>query len=556
MKKSRIFFNYLTITILLLAFYSCSRQKEVKDIIDRAENIVEQQPDSALRLLNAVFFPEDLHNPWFNKYNLLLLQAKDKSDKNITSDTVIFTVKEYYVQKKDYSNAALAAFYCGRLWHECDNLDKAVEAYTEAEKWADKTGNYNLKGLIQGNLGILHREHSSYEKAIELNKNAVVMYDKTKNYKNQINALGLIGDCFVLCDKIDSALYYYNESLKMADLCNLPELQSNIKQSIGIAYREQGVYEQAKIFFNDALAFPNDSVERARILLNIAKVYVLEDNSDSINFYFDKALALQINSPWLMRSTYFLRSKIEENNNRYTEALYYHKEFYRYTVDVFDAEKNNKLLELQGKYDFEKLKIAKKELELKHQEVLSMLLLALLATCIVILVYYRKSAQNKRLLLETEQKIESLQKMASLFSKENSHTVRNILLDHFDILRKTALLTTVFNKDEQTSGQKLLSKFNEIVYGQDVLDWDKLYQLIDNLKDGFYSKVRRKYSQLNEMEFRITCLSCETDFSDKEIEIILGTTLNMVRRIRSDVRKKIGMSKGENFLIFFKNVIQ
>jgi DNA-binding CsgD family transcriptional regulator len=98
-------------------------------------------------------------------------------------------------------------------------------------------------------------------------------------------------------------------------------------------------------------------------------------------------------------------------------------------------------------------------------------------------------------------------------------------------------------------------KFNNIVYGQDKMDWDKMYSLMDNLRHGFYSKLRIKYPQLSETEFRISCLSCETDFSDKEIEIILGTTLNMVRRIRSDLRKKIGMSKGENFLNFFEKNI-
>jgi len=88
------------------------------------------------------------------------------------------------------------------------------------------------------------------------------------------------------------------------------------------------------------------------------------------------------------------------------------------------------------------------------------------------------------------------------------------------------------------------------------LDWNKLYKLMNNLKDGFYNKVRSKYPQLNETEFRICCLSCETDFTDKEIGIILGMTLNMVRRTRSDLRKKIGMSKGEDFLFFFENVIR
>jgi len=314
--KKHFFFFIIFLSLLSLA--SCSWDSKNTDaILQSAENVVEQYPDSALRLLNTVLFPEDLNKNLFNKYNLLVLEAKDKNDKDITSDTVILAVRDYYVRKKDYPNAALAAFYCGRVWHEQNNVEKASEAYMEAEQLADKTDNYNLKGLIQANLGILHREHFSYEKAIELLKNAVEMYDKAKNYRNEISALRTIGDCFLLSEKTDSAFYYYNESLNQAVLYNIPELQSDIKQSIGITYREQGFYGQAKKLFNEAITLPCDSVEQARILLNIAQVYAFEDNTDSVNFYLNKALVLQINDPWLMRFSYLLKSKMAEKKNRY-----------------------------------------------------------------------------------------------------------------------------------------------------------------------------------------------------------------------------------------------
>ena len=112
MLKRCYILNILVISklALLLTICSCSEQKEVNDILLKVENIVEQQPDSALQLLNTVLFPENLNKAMYNKYYLLLLQAKDKSYKDITSDTVIFAVKNYYIRKKDFSNAAIAAF--------------------------------------------------------------------------------------------------------------------------------------------------------------------------------------------------------------------------------------------------------------------------------------------------------------------------------------------------------------------------------------------------------------------------------------------------------------
>ena len=542
MKTIGFFYNCLLIFILTISYSSCSRQQGEKDILSQAESIVEQQPDSALRMLQSVLFPENFDKSRLNKYYLLLLQAKDKDDKDISSDTVIFAVKDYYLQKEDYPNAAMAAYYCGRLWHERNNMGEAVKAYTDAEKLADKTNNDNLKGLIQSNLGILHREHSSYDKAIEFAKNAVEWYNKAKNYKNEINSLRLMGDCFLFSKKTDSAFFYYNESMKLAILHNMLKQQSDIKTSMGVAYQEQGNYVQAIKLFHDAFNIPNDSVEQARILLDIARVYGLENNTDSLNYYLDKAMAMNVNDLRLTCNSYFLKSEIAEKNNKYQEALNDYKEFYNYTGKVFDNAKNNELLEVQGKYDYEKLKNTENQLIIKEQRAIIILTLALLATGIIIFFLYRRSTQNKRLLLESEQKIDVLQRMANNFTDEKD-SFRHLLLEKFNILRKTALIETELNDTEKKGGAYLLHKFNQIVYGQDAFDWDKFYAAINTLQNGFYDKVKANYPQWNETEFRVFCLTNEDQFRDKEIAIILNKSVLMIRKIRSKIKKEMEASK-------------
>lgn len=552
MENKYTFCICLSFFVILLISSACSKQAGVKDILVRTENIVEQQPDSALHLLQSVLFPENWNKSRQNKYYLLLIEAKDKDYKDITSDTLIFSVKEYYLQKKDYPNAALAAYYCGRLWHERNNADEAASAYSEAEKLAGKTDNNNLKGLIQSNWGILNREHSSYVKAIELLKNAVGWYRKSKNYKNEIESLRLIGDCFGLSKKMDSAFNYYNESLKLAILHNIPKLQADVKNDIAVTFQEQGSFLQAKQFYNEALILSNDSLERARILLNIAQVYGLENDIDSLNYYLDKALSLNASNPWLIRSSYFLKSKIAEKNNRFQEALNDYKEYHNYTTKVFDSEKNNKLLEIQGKYDYEKLKNVESRLTIKLQRTLLILALTLFIAGIIIFIYYRKYSQKEKLTSNLEEKIKTLQNIATDFSKEKQ-TFRNIVVLHFEVMKKTALLESEIPEDERKSGKKLLKKFNKIVYGQDSLDWSKLYLIMNSLYDGLYDEIKKKYPQWDEMDFRIFCMSNENQFNDNEIALILNTTIPMIRKIRSKIRKDMGIPKySHDFIPFLK----
>ena len=61
---------------------------------------------------------------------------------------------------------------------------------------------------------------------------------------------------------------------------------------------------------------------------------------------------------------------------------------------------------------------------------------------------------------------------------------------------------------------------------------------MNNLNDGLNNKILNKCPQINETEFSIYYLTCETNFTDKEIEIILGMKLHEIRRIRSNMRKK------------------
>jgi hypothetical protein len=144
--------------------------------------------------------------------------------------------------------------------------------------------------------------------------------------------------------------------------------------------------------------------------------------------------------------------------------------------------------------------------------------------------------------LETEQKVIGLQKIAQELSDEKQ-SLRNMFFQRLNIMRKTAIIESEITEDERKNGQKLLKKFNKIVYGQDTLDWNELYRLMNNIQNGFYDRIKEKYPQWNETDFRIFCLTYENQFNDTEIAIILNRTISMVRKIRSKIRKDMGTPK-------------
>jgi DNA-binding CsgD family transcriptional regulator len=84
------------------------------------------------------------------------------------------------------------------------------------------------------------------------------------------------------------------------------------------------------------------------------------------------------------------------------------------------------------------------------------------------------------------------------------------------------------------------------------VDWENLFELIDNLYSGFYSKLHRKYGELlTQKEEQIIVLML-AGFSTKEISVITGQTTATIYVRKSSIRKKLGVPEKEDIVVFLK----
>ena len=160
--------KYLVVLPTLLSlFFSCiQRNGEVEKLFVQVENLVEQNPDSALTLLKSIESPEDLNANNYANNLLLYIQSKDKAAISIAEDTLIRIPVSYFLQKKDIPKKALAYFYSGRVNYQQKNNETALHDFFSAKDYAEKLGNNNLLGLIYSDLGVLHENEFSFELAL------------------------------------------------------------------------------------------------------------------------------------------------------------------------------------------------------------------------------------------------------------------------------------------------------------------------------------------------------------------------------------------------------
>ena len=148
---------------------------------------------------------------------------------------------------------------------------------------------------------------------------------------------------------------------------------------------------------------------------------------------------------------------------------------------------------------------------------------------------------------QMEEKEEELEALRQLVNESQQHTeekddrfFKRILLQQLGVIRLAASNPT-------TANQELIRRMSEIVDGQvpvdSLLNWEDLYQTIDYIYEGFYTRIKEKYGELlNEKELQLCCL-LKANFSTKEISIVSSQGVRTVYQRKTVIRQKLGMEE-------------
>ena len=146
-----------------------------------------------------------------------------------------------------------------------------------------------------------------------------------------------------------------------------------------------------------------------------------------------------------------------------------------------------------------------------------------------------------------EEKEEELETLRQLVTESQQHTeqkddrfFKRIMLQQLGVIRMAASNPT-------TANQELIHRMSEIVDGQvpvdSLLNWDDLYQTIDYIYEGFYTRIKEIYGELlNEKELQLCCL-LKANFSTKETSIVTGQGVRTVYQRKTVIRQKLGIEE-------------
>ena len=170
-----------------------------------------------------------------------------------------------------------------------------------------------------------------------------------------------------------------------------------------------------------------------------------------------------------------------------------------------------------------------------------------------LLIWY--GLNKRRRAIEAEEKTEVLNKMIEELKQSNSissdqNILRRSMLQHIGIIKMVAETPTEQNR-------KMLQRISSIESDTkgSLINWENLFEIIDNLYAGFYSHLHRIYGNvLTKKEEQIIILMM-AGFSTKEISVITGLTTSTIYVRKSSIRKKLNLTEKQDIIEFLRSYI-
>ena len=535
------------ICIIPFFFSACNNpQPKASIMLQKAEQLIDEYPDSALLLIDSIFYPEkSLNNEDYMRYLVRLVQAKKKTDNQISEDTLIFMARDFFTRKdKDPHITALSWYYSGCIFRENRELEDAMDYYKTAFTYAEKTGDVALQGLIIYNIGDLLVEQGLYKDALKSYKESTQLY--CSNPEKLITCFGAQGRMFTLIEEYDSAIVYFQRGLDLADSVDNRTLQSVLAQNISIVYRTTKQYDKAIDYLNQSFYLYNDSSRILRYYLNLTRIYSDMGQSDSAYWYSAK-LKNQVDNHRgdmkLQASIFQVLASVERYNGNYDEAFKYQDKYTTAIEKITEERLEQSVYEVQRKYDYE---IMRNHHIQRISSLQSWVILMLIAIVIGVALFSWYTLKQKTEYLKTQQLIEILKGISADLKKylesktsARNQNMRELLLWKFEVVKKSALLDKF--STSKISASEMVKEFHTIVYdGKKDDHWNNIISVFNEMNIGVFENMKRKFPNLSDTEQKIAILTY-SEMSVRDISIILNLSPNTVQKYRSDLRKKLNI---------------
>ena len=492
---------------------------------------------------------------------LLTTQAELANNNTLESDNDIQEAARYFQAHGDMEKHARALLYQGCVNKQLGHLDKAIASLRNAEDVAASDDLKN-RAMAKMMMGELYQSQVVGAKTVgaEKYREALELFKQIDDRHHQIICMSELGGLYrINREKQDSALYYINAAIELAK----QEIEPNAVVANLFSRAEyraaRGNYQGAKDDAVEAIAWSGNLKIHPRIHYTAASAFLHLGRIDSARYYLNQAPAMATAADSIMH--YQLLTDLARHDNKLNEAINYLTMAHNLADSVTMNSMNDKLMEVEKKYDTQKADLENALLSSRLKGTL--LVVALLALAALALAFLMWRYRNRLKIQQTEyelmksdldQSITSLQQLQTRLNEREttpsqSRELKSIVDNQIQVVHQ--LLQWSYECNETTFAKR----FNKLMTmrGPDQVGssyWDNLQALANEMYDNVLVKAQEAAGgTLREDEINMIALHCH-GFSRTVIMMCMHyTNLRTVSNKRTQIAHKLNVATLDEFLL-------
>lgn len=533
-----------------VSMVTCSRPaSHYNNIINQAEIVFVEDPDSALSIL-AIIDPSEIPADSMKaKYHYIMALAHEKSGHVMLSDSMIQYSADYY-RDKDLNRAIKSATLLALYKYWSGDGKTAIKQLDSLSNLTNVSSHVLIYPLLKRSYWG-QKVMDSGENRLNIRK--LLSIDKDSTAHNLYKYWLYID--YVYSGDNDSALVILDELIDGAIADNKSSTQFRYEyEKMGIL-EESSRYSECLGLANKLLEQPSGNSIRHYIHLWKSLAHFNMGHIDESARELDKAdsYASEIadaEKGYYNSFAYVLRTVLDYQKTGKLKLIH--------MAQINNVQKDNLIRSqsIQRESAQSALEIENKRLILKaeNDRQMSLIIILILTSLIISGLLFWYALNRKRRTIEAEEKAEALHKMVEELKNPAEQSpghdsLRRAMLHQLGIIKMVAETPTEQNRE-------MLRKISSIENDTKgtLVDWRNVYEIIDNLYSGFYSRLHKHYGGiLSDKEEQIIALMI-AGFTTKEISVITTQTTATIYVRKSAIRKKLGLvEKGDIVTFLLQN---
>ena len=391
---------------IITSLISCTHNKNYTTTFQpelaKAEAIMYRYPDSALHILQGIQPDNPSDNEQYATWALLMTQAQYKNQIE-QSDSLINIAYSYFINQDNAQRKALALYYKGILCHESHHAEDALSFYLEATTEIEKTNDYQLGFLINSEIGLMYLYRKLNDYAMEYFEKAHHNAELSDNQTYIAFSFIYIARAFSQKKQYNKAIEYYEKAIKIGQVNNYPTILASAMNETSFLFLKTGENKKALQYAKDCIKIKKTDQR----IFSLGDTYRYLKMYDSAYFYLNQAcLSPNIHTA---RSAYQALYYISQEEKDYKKAVEYSNKLWFYQDSIGKTDRNKALIEMQEKYDQQKIINENNLSQIKKDRIIRNVLIALIILSFIIAItnylYQRKIVSQKQEISEKEEKI-------------------------------------------------------------------------------------------------------------------------------------------------------